>query len=65
LRVACQQGDGLEVLHDVVLKTVDGAVRHMRAEEAGAKRIAAEVARATRPVPIVPAAPVTFSITMG
>ena len=40
LRVARQQGYRFEILHDVVLETVDRSIQHMRPEEADAKRVA-------------------------
>ena len=56
-RVAGQQHDRLEIAQQIVGQRVNRAVDHMRAPVAGA-------ARATRPTPIEPAAPVTFSTMM-
>ena len=55
----------LEIAQHVVGERVNRTIHHMRAPVADAERVAIGAARATRPVPMLPLAPPTFSIIIG
>src|SRR5262249_46208383 len=51
-----------EILHHIVLKPVGGTIHDMRRPVAENHHVPSGAARATRPVPMVPPAPVGFSM---
>ena len=57
--------DRRKILEHVVVQLIDRAVDDMSDRRPINNGVAVGVARATRPVPIEPDAPVTFSITTG
>src|SRR5215469_11956369 len=65
IRNVCQVSDRCEIVEHVVREPVDGAIEDMRAPDTLNKRITIGDDRATRPTPMLPAAPLTFSITIG